>query len=123
MISESWVPSEVCAYLLCQTTLLVMVSLLPLLKYARCPYIDRKLPTHPDQLRCILFNPPRPATVWLQSSHGIFSQLIEDSKVSCKGIGMLVVLGRDVLSDRLREVKAVCAAKGYLKDVAVLHFG
>lgn len=123
MISQSWVPGEVCAYLLCQTIQSVIMSLLPLLKYTRTPYIDWKLSTHPDQLRRILLNPLRPATVWFQRGDSIFSELIDQLEVSCKGIRMLVVFSRDVLSDRLREVQTVCAAEGDLKNVAVLHFG
>ena len=86
-------------------------------------YINRKLPTHPHQLRSIHLQFPNPRGVRFEGIDGIFAQLVDAFEVAGEGAGVLVVFGGDVGCDGVGELDGVGAAEGDLEDVAGLHSG
>jgi len=80
MVTEGWIPGEICSYL-----------------------INWEFPTHPDQLSSIGLELPYTTRVWLERGDGILSQLVDDFQVASKGIGVLVVFGGDVGPDCIGE--------------------
>ena len=123
MVTESWVPCEVCSYLLHRSLLVSYDILSVCMSNCAYTYMNWEFPTHPDQLSSIRLQLPYATRVWLERSDGIFSQLVDDLEVASKGIGVLVVFGGDVGSDCVGEEKIVSTTEGYREDVAVARHG
>ena len=118
MIAKGRIPRKIRTYLLHPIT---QSAIHPPNTILATTYINRKLPTHPDQLRGIGLDFADAARVRLDSVDGIFAQLVDDLEVAGEGAGVLVVFGGDVALDGVGELDGMGAAEGDLQDVAALH--
>lgn len=84
-------------------------------------YINRKLSSHPHQLCRIKLQFANSAGMRLESIDGIVTKLVNEFQITGETVGMLVVLGRNVRLDRMREAEVMSATERHLEDIGGLH--